>query len=275
MKNYTKFPYCCKIELISEFYMKKCFVSLLSFSIFLVLGCENKNKEPIQQAQTTASVETPKNEEKDPLLVLQGKIALEGAKKLEDYVNQEYKEISVNFPSYTVAVGNLKHAYPVEGNVNGLEVFTWDVNLTNQVTGHTLICAAEEVVGSTIDHGLGLELSESCAIQLIENIEAVNEQIQPEQAVIPATAPVKISFKRNESWDHMSTLQVQALVDQVIITGVNVNRGKCSIEKVAPDQVLNLPLGFSNYRSFTLYCNPRDILEVNIQTDQGGWTFNP
>lgn len=107
---------------------------------------------------------------------------------------------------------------------------------------------------------------------IIEEDEFMDEEPQPE---IPATSPVKINVKLNPAWAEygMAMIEVQAVTDNVTIQNVVINRGQCTaIERSNP-----LPVKLSFGRVYTAYINDcvlDKIIEVQIGTNMGDWTFN-
>lgn len=248
--------------------MKLNLTLLLISSLLLTTACSKSNKGIESEKPNVEDVAATDQDSR--LNDMKADIESKGPIALQDWINQQVQEMYGTPNPYTIEIKNLKHVDSIKDN--NTEIFNWDVTLSNLSTGHSFNCESEEVTLSPDAIEPGVTLSNSCIGELTTNLEQLS-QFQTQQ--IPTESPIKINFLPNESWDHMSNLKVQATVDAVTITGVKVNRGNCTVNKIEPNQVLNLPLGFSGARTFTLYCNPRDILEVEINTDQGVWTFKP
>lgn len=248
--------------------MKIKFTTMLLSTLLLTTACSKSNNESASSNPSTP--ETAASNQNDPIKDIQASIELNGKTELLNFINQHTAVMYKTTNPYTVEIENLKHIETIKDN--NTEIFNWDITLTDPNTGHSFKCEGEEVSKSPDSEELGIELSESCLNNFFNDPEQTSQSVEQQ---VPAVSPVKINFLTNESWDHMSDLKVQSTVDSVTITGVKVNRGNCRVNKIEPNQILNLPLGFSASRTFTLYCNPRDILEVEINTDQGVWTFKP
>ena len=245
--------------------MKSSLALLLISSLLLTTACSKNNNSTESAPQETTSLN-----QDDPIKDIQANIEAKGPIALKGLIDEQVQEMYGVPNPYTIELDKIKHIETITDN--GTEIFNWDVTLSNLSTGHSFKCEGEEVSKSPDSEELGIELSESCLNNFFNDPEQTSQSVEQQ---VPAVSPVKINFLTNESWDHMSDLKVQSTVDSVTITGVKVNRGNCTVNKIEPNQVLNLPLGFSASRTFTLYCNPRDILEVEINTDQGVWTFKP
>lgn len=101
-------------------------------------------------------------------------------------------------------------------------------------------------------------------------LETVVEEITP----IPAKAPIRIDLKLNPAWAEygLGMIDVQSTTDQVIIEKVILNRGQCS----AIDNSIPMPvtLGFGRtYRGYINNCSLDKVIEIQINTNLGNWTF--
>lgn len=69
----------------------------------------------------------------------------------------------------------------------------------------------------------------------------------------------------------LSTIQIQAKTDQITVKKVKVNRGQCSIAYwIHP----TLKLKFGQKLTGVLRCDANQVLEIDVITDQGDFTFN-
>lgn len=87
-------------------------------------------------------------------------------------------------------------------------------------------------------------------------------------------APVRFELKPNPAWAEygLGMIEVQAVVDQVTIEKIILNRGQCS----AIDNARPMPVSLKFGRTYTGYINNcafDKIIEVQIQTNLGNWTF--
>jgi hypothetical protein len=248
--------------------MKIRLATLLLSTLLLNTACSKNNNQ--STSSNSATPETTTSNQNDLIKDIQASIELNGKTELLNFINQHTEVMYRTTNPYTVEIENLKHIETVKDN--NTEIFNWDITLTDPNTGYSFKCEGEEVSKSPNKEELGIGLSESCLNNFFSDSE---QNLQSTEQPVPTVSPVRINFLTNQSWDHMSDLKVQSTVDSVTITGVKINRGNCSVNKIEPNQLLHIPLAFSASRTFTLYCNPRDILEVEITTDQGVWTFKP
>lgn len=106
-----------------------------------------------------------------------------------------------------------------------------------------------------------------------------NEQVEKpveETPQIPEKAPIRIELKLNSAYAELGIgkIEVQATTDQVIINQIIVNRGQCS----AIDNSIPMPVTLSFGRTYTGYinnCALDKVIEVQINTNLGNWTFEP
>lgn len=104
-----------------------------------------------------------------------------------------------------------------------------------------------------------------------------NEQVEKpieETPQIPEKAPIRIELKPNSAYAELGLgkIEVQATTDQVIIDKVIINRGQCS----AIDNSIPMPVTLSFGRTYTGYinnCALDKVIEVQINTNLGNWTF--
>lgn len=104
-----------------------------------------------------------------------------------------------------------------------------------------------------------------------EQNESVAEMETPQ---IPEEAPVRIDLKLNPAWAEygLGMIDVQSTTDQVVIEKVILNRGQCS----ALDNSIKMPVTLSfghTYRGYINNCNLDKIIEIQINTNLGNWTF--
>jgi len=245
--------------------MKSSLALILISSLLLTTACSKNNNSTESTSKETASLN-----QDNPFKAIQANIEAKGPIALKGWIDEQVQEMYGVPNPYTIELDNIKHIETITDN--GTEIFNWDVTLSNLSTGHSFKCEGEEVTFSPESIEPGVSLSTSCFGELTTQLEQL-PQFQTQQ--IPTDSPIKIEFLPNQSWDHMSNLKIQSKVDAVTITGIKVNRGRCQVENLKPDHVLNLQLGFASFKTVALYCNMRDILEVEISTDQGVWTFKP
>lgn len=101
--------------------------------------------------------------------------------------------------------------------------------------------------------------------------ESVEEMEAPQ---IPEEAPVRIDLKLNPAWAEygLGMIDVQSTTDQVTIEKVILNRGQCS----AIDNSIKMPVTLSfgrTYRGYINNCSLDKIIEIQINTNLGNWTF--
>ena len=87
--------------------------------------------------------------------------------------------------------------------------------------------------------------------------------------------PIRIELKLNPVWAEyeVGMIDVQAITDQVIIEKIILNRGQCS----AIDNSRPLPVTLNFGRTYTGYindCSLSKVIEIQIKTNVGSWTFN-
>ena len=104
-----------------------------------------------------------------------------------------------------------------------------------------------------------------------ENEQSVEEIETPQ---IPEEAPVRIDLQLNPAWAEygLGMIDVQSTTDQVTIEKVILNRGQCS----AIDNSIKMPVTLSfghTYRGYINNCNLDKIIEIQINTNLGNWTF--
>ncbi len=104
-----------------------------------------------------------------------------------------------------------------------------------------------------------------------ENEQSVEEVETPQ---ILEEAPVRIDLKLNPAWAEygLGMIDVQSTADQVTIEKVILNRGQCS----AIDNSVPMPVTLSFGRTYTGYinnCALDKIIEIQINTNLGNWTF--
>lgn len=104
-----------------------------------------------------------------------------------------------------------------------------------------------------------------------ENEQSVAEIETPQ---IPEEAPVRIDLKLNPAWAEygLGMIDVQSTTDQVMIEKVILNRGQCS----AIDNSIKMPVTLSfghTYRGYINNCSLDKIIEIQINTNLGNWTF--
>jgi len=97
-----------------------------------------------------------------------------------------------------------------------------------------------------------------------------------EPSQTPEQAPIRIELKLNSAYAEygLGKIEVQATTDQVTINQVILNRGQCS----AIDNSIKMPITLSFGRTYTGYinnCSLDKIIEVQVNTNLGNWTFNP
>lgn len=104
-----------------------------------------------------------------------------------------------------------------------------------------------------------------------ENEQSVEEIETP---LIPEEAPVRIDLQLNPAWAEygLGMINVQSTTDQVMIEKVILNRGQCSaIDNSSP---MPVTLGFGHtYRGYINNCSLDKIIEIQINTNLGNWTF--
>ena len=98
------------------------------------------------------------------------------------------------------------------------------------------------------------------------------EEIETPQ--IPEEAPVRIDLQLNPAWAEygLGMIDVQSTTDQVTIEKVILNRGQCS----AIDNSIKMPVTLSfgrTYRGYINNCSLDKIIEIQINTNLGNWTF--
>ena len=102
-----------------------------------------------------------------------------------------------------------------------------------------------------------------------------NERVEEmETPQIPEEAPVRIDLQLNPAWAEygLGMIDVQSTTDQVTIEKVILNRGQCS----AIDNSIKMPVTLSfghTYRGYINNCNLDKIIEIQINTNLGNWTF--
>lgn len=94
-------------------------------------------------------------------------------------------------------------------------------------------------------------------------------------------SPLIVSVQYNENpeftIDHpegpplLSTVRIQANTDQITVEKVKVNRGQCPINYWIHS---NPNLKFGQELTGVLRCDANQVLEVDVITDQGDFTFN-
>lgn len=104
-----------------------------------------------------------------------------------------------------------------------------------------------------------------------ENEQSAEEIETPQ---IPEEAPVRIDLKLNPTWAEygLGMIDVQSTTDQVTIEKVILNRGQCS----AIDNSIKMPVTLSfgrTYRGYINNCSLDKIIEIQINTNLGNWTF--
>ena len=104
-----------------------------------------------------------------------------------------------------------------------------------------------------------------------EQNESVEEMEAPQ---IPEEAPVRIDLQLNPAWAEygLGMIDVQSTTDQVTIEKVILNRGQCS----AIDNSIKMPVTLSfgrTYRGYINNCSLDKIIEIQINTNLGNWTF--
>ncbi|MGA4854479.1 hypothetical protein ACPC5U_14575 [Acinetobacter haemolyticus] len=104
-----------------------------------------------------------------------------------------------------------------------------------------------------------------------ENEQSVEEI---ETSLIPEEAPVRIDLQLNPVWAEygLGMIDVQSTTDQVTIEKVVLNRGQCS----AIDNSIKMPVTLSfgrTYRGYINNCSLDKIIEVQVNTNLGNWTF--
>ena len=104
-----------------------------------------------------------------------------------------------------------------------------------------------------------------------ENEQSVEEIETPQ---IPEEAPVRIDLQLNPAWAEygLGMIDVQSTTDQVVIEKVILNRGQCS----AIDNSIKMPVTLSfgrTYRGYINNCSLDKIIEIQINTNLGNWTF--
>ena len=102
-----------------------------------------------------------------------------------------------------------------------------------------------------------------------------NESVEETEAPqIPEEAPVRIDLQLNPAWAEygLGMIDVQSTTDQVTIEKVIHNRGQCS----AIDNSIKMPVTLSfgrTYRGYINNCSLDKIIEIQINTNLGNWTF--
>ncbi|WP_336993959.1 hypothetical protein [Lelliottia amnigena] len=105
------------------------------------------------------------------------------------------------------------------------------------------------------------------------NKPAPSQQQQAQQPTIP---PFKVQFGStvsNEGWNtRYGVIQLTITDDNVVLKSIRVNRGNCKMESVG-NRTLPAKYKFGDVATFK-YMKCDRIIEANIATDSGSWTFN-
>lgn len=81
-------------------------------------------------------------------------------------------------------------------------------------------------------------------------------------------APFDISMHVEQN---VPIIQLEAVADQVVLTGFNVNRGNC---KAKLGGVYPLPLTFKYGQGVKLFAYSCNVKEVVLTTNQGNYTYS-
>jgi hypothetical protein len=107
-----------------------------------------------------------------------------------------------------------------------------------------------------------------------DETETPIESVVTEDPIIPEQAPVQFELKLNPVWAEygLGMIEVQSTTDQVKIEKIILNRGGCSaIDNSRP---LPVTLGFGQiYTGYINNCGLNKIIEIQIHTNLGNWTF--
>lgn len=99
---------------------------------------------------------------------------------------------------------------------------------------------------------------------------------QQQQAQQPTTPPFKVQFGStvsNEGWNtRYGVIQLTITDDNVVLKSIRVNRGNCKMQS-AGNRTLPAAYKFGDVATFK-YMKCVRIIEANIATDSGSWTFN-
>jgi hypothetical protein len=233
---------------------KKILIALLMTGLTLQ-GC---TKQEAATAETTQKVKEETPTSGIPISDLGRKdIESNGAKELQKMLDGEFPN------TYTVAsTDQVKFLHKED---NGYYTYQWNIRFKENSTGNLLGCDGSEVSWDNENTQISPTLKGDCF--------TVIEEAQNQAQAIPETAPVKIALERNPSHDFMSKVRVQAVVDQVTVYNVTLNRGNCPLyENLNPEAPKKI--GFGNSLVVDAKCNKDNIIEVVVSTDQGDWTFN-
>ncbi|EMJ7322102.1 hypothetical protein ACSFU0_001964, partial [Escherichia coli] len=105
------------------------------------------------------------------------------------------------------------------------------------------------------------------------NKPAPSQQQQAQQSMTP---PFKVqigSSVSNEGWNtRYGVIQLTITDDNVVLKSIRVNRGNCKMESVG-NRTLPAKYKFGDVATFK-YMKCDRIIEADIVTDTGSWTFN-
>ena len=105
------------------------------------------------------------------------------------------------------------------------------------------------------------------------NKPASSQQQQLQQSTTP---PFKVQFGSaisNEGWNtKYGVIQLTITDDNVVLKSIRVNRGNCKMESVG-NRTLPAKYRFGDVATFK-YMKCDRIIEANIVTNSGSWTFN-
>jgi hypothetical protein len=68
---------------------------------------------------------------------------------------------------------------------------------------------------------------------------------------------------------NFATVNIQSATDDLVVTGVVVNRGNCETVPING----GISLNFGQKVGVNTGCRPTDILEVDVNSNRGEWTF--
>ncbi|XID74645.1 hypothetical protein ACF3NA_09000 [Alkanindiges sp. WGS2144] len=96
------------------------------------------------------------------------------------------------------------------------------------------------------------------------------------EETLPASekSPVRFELKLNPVWAEygLGMIEIQAITDRVTIEKVILNRGQCSAIDNSRPMPVNLVFG-RTYTGYINNCALDKIIEVQINTNLGNWTF--
>ncbi|MGK0704250.1 hypothetical protein ACSFCW_12310 [Yokenella regensburgei] len=105
------------------------------------------------------------------------------------------------------------------------------------------------------------------------NTQTSSQQQQIQQSTTP---PFKVQFGSevsNEGWNtKYGVIQLTITDDNVVLKSIRVNRGNCKMESVG-NRTLPARYKFGDVATFK-YMKCDHIIEADIVTDTGSWTFN-